>query len=231
MRSTKAFLLVVSAVGVLAIAPPRAQAEPFLDLYVGAARTGETEVTIQEFLTPATASRTVDFDSSVTFGGRIGYWFEGLPWVGVALDVSSFKAEGQNVDIAVFPVSILVMLRWALLATAAIPQGRVQPYVGIGPGVFISDVDVDFRPAVAEEVSDWSLDLGLDVRAGLAWQFHKRVAIFAEYRFTHVGVEIEERGCITLACALSIFGSEVTVRTTEATLDTHHFLLGLSFRF
>jgi len=113
---------------------------------------------------------------------------------------------------------------------------HLQPYVGIGGSIFIvPNFDVDFRPAVAQKMSTNSVEFGLDTRAGLAWQFHRRFALFAEYRFTHVGIEVKEKQCVA-NCVVPVIntgaqGQELTRRTTETTLDTHHLLFGVSFRF
>ncbi len=223
----KGFMSGFSVLSLLAMAPRVASAEVFLDLYGGVANTRNADVTVEEssfFTIPTTltVTRRVDFDSSVTLGGRIGYWFESVPWLGLALDVSSFQAEGDGVDIALFPVSPLLMLRWPLFTSDELPQGRLQPYVGIGPGIFISNFEVDFRPAITRKVSGWVVDVGLDTRAGLALQLHQNFAIFGEFRFTHVSLEVLDPA--------AFFGPSRS-RTAETSLDTNHFLVGVSFRF
>jgi hypothetical protein len=219
--------------------PTVVSGEWFADLYAGASMSQDADVSVEEFaplFTPASAHRTVAFDPSITYGGRLGYWFKWVPWVGIAVDASSFRAEGKGVDIDLIPVSALFMLRWPLLTSAGTPYGRLQPYVGIGGSTFIvPSLDVDFRPAVAQKISTDSAEFGLDTRAGLAWQFHKRFALFAEYRYTHVRIEIDEKGCAAPPCTTSILppgpqGFDNS-RRVEATLDTHHLLVGVSLRF
>jgi len=230
----------VSLFFLLALPPPLASGEWFADLYTGASFSQDADVSVEEFapfFTPARAQRTVAFDPSITYGGRLGYWFKWVPWVGLAADASSFRAEGKGVDIDLIPLSGLFMLRWPLLTSTDIPYGRFQPYVGIGGSIFIvPNFDVDFRPAVAQKVSTDSVEFGLDTRAGLAWQFHRHFALFAEYRFTHVGIEVKEKQCVA-SCVVPLANTtgpqpqEQTRRTTETTLDTHHILVGVSFRF
>jgi hypothetical protein len=188
-------------------------AEGFIDFYVGAAITRDSD---QKVSAPGFSDTSpIDWDTSVTAGGRFGFWFESLEWVGLALDVSFFRPDK---DITVFPVSALAMLRLPLLKDndKGFPHGRLQPYIAAGPGLFISRADGDL--GTFGSVSDTSLDLGVDVRGGLAFLITKNIAAFAEYRFTHVKPE---------------FGFDVAgVKfKTETTLDTHHIVGGVGFRF
>lgn len=219
----------------LALAPAPAFAEWFLDFYGGIAQSRGDDAKLEEqapfFASPETLSVDADFDSSVTLGGRIGYWFPSYHWLGLALDVSHFSAEGDTVDIEAVPITPLLMVRWPLLVGDGFPHGRLQPYAGIGPTLFSYELEID--TATDEKLSELGLNVGLDVRAGLAWQLTTSLALFGEYRFTHVTLEVEEKGCLTFDCAVffPFAGGEDTRRTAEVTLDTHHFLMGLSYRF
>jgi opacity protein-like surface antigen len=206
-RATHLVLAVLMLVFIGAAANP-VWAEWFVDAYVGAAFTRE-EVTARV----AGISATAEGDSSsFTGGGRIGYYFEGIPWLGVAFDASAFKAEE---DVTVVPLSPLVMLRWPLLTSQELPKGQLQPYLGIGPGIFISRATAS---AVGGTVSDTTVDVGLDVRAGLSWQFVKNLALFGEYRFSYVRPDFD--------------GNILGLATKFETKDTtHHILGGVSFRF
>jgi hypothetical protein len=231
--------LAIIIVFVLLTMPTGVSGEWFADLYAGVSASQDADVSVEEFaplFTPASARRGVAFDPSITYGGRVGYWFKWVPWVGFAVDASSFRAEGDGVEIDLIPVSGLLMLRWPLLTSTDAPYGRLQPYVGIGGSTFIiPNLDVDFRPAVTQKMSTDSVEFGLDTRAGLAWQFHKHFALFAEYRYTYVRIEIDEKGCAAPPCTTPIgppgpqgFDNS---RAVEAALDTHHVLVGVSFRF
>jgi len=140
--------------------------------------------------------------------------------------VSYFQADGDNVDITVIPSSLLVMLRWPLLTSDEFPKGRLQPYMGVGPSFFYLESTADFTPTISRKLRDAALDVGLDVRSGLAWQFHKHFALFTEYRFSylHRAADLEADPCMGRTCA----GTAEVVNTT---LSTHHFLSGVSFRF
>ncbi len=229
MTQAKLFVTVFSVISLMAIVPTIASAEWCTDFHFGLARTRDAEVDVEisssslGFVRVHSATEKADFGTSLAFGGRIGYWFENLRWLGLALDLSFFEAEDEAVDITAIPLSLLVMFRWPLLKAEKFPKGRLQPYAGIGPGFFYSYSRVDFGPRLPETVSGYSSDLGVDVRAGIAWQFHKHMAMFGEYRYTRVSIEFEQTDIL--------YGFAGNRETFDTTVKTNHFLIGISFRF
>jgi len=205
----------------LAVMPAFARAELFADLYLGPAITEDTAVKVERFFPTENASEEIGFNTSFTFGGRIGYWFDLFPYLGVSTDLFHFQAEAGKVDFSIIPWSTLLMLRWPLLTNHEFPNGEIQPYLGIGPSLIFYKMSIDYRPTISETISEWSFEDGWDVRAGLFWKFYKNCGIFGEYRYTHYSIDHEER---------SFFTNEV-IQKVETTLDTHHFLMGISFRF
>lgn len=225
MRCAEILLTVPLLLAGLAVDAPRASAEWFADLYVGGAFTESEDITLR---TPVqsgkvkTRFRDADFDSSVTLGGRFGRWFDSFPVLGLALDVSSYDAniESQRMaallpggsvsvrlrerDISVTAISFDLMARLRLLTSTGFPHGRLQPYVSIGPALFIADPD-----RAATDVT-----LGLLAGAGGAWQFTRELAAFGEFRVTHFRPEFE--------------GHNERLTTD---IDTAHALAGVSIRF
>jgi hypothetical protein len=213
MMGRKAVLVMCGVLAWVTVAALPASAEWMLDVYVGANITQKADVDIR----PGSTRREVRYDSSGTYGGRIGYWFEGLPWLGVSMDVSLFKPVD---DVTIIPLSALLMLRWPLLPSEAVPDGQLQPYLAVGPGAFVAHLDgaTHFSPALPSTFTDTSVEPGLDLRAGLAWQFHRRFAVLGEYRFTHVRPHFQDN--------IPVAGT-----TLDTTFNTHHFILGISFRY
>jgi len=211
------------------IFPTLAWAEWFLDFYGGRAmsKDSQAEASISSsglgFVTTRTHSQQVNFDPSFTFGGRAGYWFEKLPYVGLSLDLSYFKAEDKDVDIKVVPLSLLLMLRWPLFKSEKFPKGRIQPYAAIGPGLYYSYARVDFRPNLPEKISGSDSDLSVDMRAGLSWQIQRHWAIFGEYRYTDIKVDFTNTDIL--------FGFAGSQESMNTHLKTNHFLVGISYRF
>lgn len=215
------------------------------------------EVGLPDDLGPATLRvratlRDVKAKDFPAGGMRFGYWFESVPYVGLGLDVFMYdlgtkrqrvKADA-NADLDVefddesfhldagtslpvtipaftFPLTAVVaplelMVRWPLLVNADFPKGRLQPYLTAAPAILFTDTD----PEVV---------LGAKVGTGLAWQFHKHFALFAEYRFTHFSPEVK-RGSFTL---IDQGGIRVKIRKPKIATDlnTHYVLAGISMRF
>jgi opacity protein-like surface antigen len=229
MKQKKFLVVIFSMLCFLAIGPPQSLAEGFIDIYGGWASTRDADVDLSisysslGFVSTESHTEKVDFGSSYTLGVRAGGWFEKFPYVGIAGDLSYFKAENETAEIHVVPISLLLMLRYPLFKSEKFRHGRLQPYVAIGPGFFISVFNADFRPTLPDTFSGTSFDVGLDLRAGLAWQFHKHLALFGEYRYTDFSIDLERTDIL--------FGLAGTKETMKTHLTTNHFLVGVSYRF
>jgi hypothetical protein len=77
----------------------------------------------------------------------------------------------------------MVMARLPLLESSEYPAGRLQPYVGAGPGIFWHRRKFDLQSG--DRVSDDTVDVGADVRAGVAWKFTEHWGMFAKDRFNY----------------------------------------------
>lgn len=194
--------------------PPPAAGGWFADIYLGAAIPQDEDLKVSASGFQATRS-DVDYDNSFTVGGRLGCWLDFYSSFGGALDASFFQPDAKDMDVSVTSVSFLAMLRH--------PGQKFQPYIGVGLGLFVTDIDITVdlsavSPGLTETLSDTSIDPGLDARGGLAIQLNQNVAIFGEYRFTYYNAEFKD----------TIAGVDVTVETDY---KTHHLVAGVSYRF
>ena len=168
-------LAICAALALALTVPNVSRAEGFFDLYGGVPFGQSAQVDHQFFGDPAvfprpapiSATKNLDFSTSWTVGGRAGYWFEALPLLGLAADVSYFERNGSGAEINLVPLSFLVMLRYPLLTSDSFPKGRLQPYVGFGPSLFYSNTSIHFDPPL-QNVNDFSIftGVGFDARAG-----------------------------------------------------------------
>lgn len=225
MKRAKLLFVIVPVFSLMVMASNVAAAEVFFDIYAGVAFPDDKNGDLS-FDPGGTVSDKLEFDNDFTLGLRGGIWFteteQKLDWFGFAADFSYFQTEAKGTvgdgkaDIYVIPMTALVMFRY--------PGEMVQPYVGLGGGLFISNLEQKFDTTVGGQpisgnFSDTAYSGGFDLRAGLAIKFLERFAVFAEGRYIFVNnVEYKE----------VVNGVEVTA---ELDYEVLFALLGISFRF
>ena len=216
----------LALVSLLAACPASsAHAEFFFDFSMGAAFTQPSEVEVRDerFSPDRVVKDDTTFDPEISLGLRFGNWIDPVPWLGFGFDFSYFGADSGPYDWNdVYPLTPFVTFRLMFLEAPHFPYGQIQPYVAVGPGFFFSEASVDLRPQVSERVTDSTLDVGLDARAGIAILFHPNVGFFAEYRFTYFEQRLEDFDDDDF--------DDVDV-SSRTTLMTHHALIGITLRF
>lgn len=228
-RIAAAVLLIA---GLAALPSPEARAEIFGDVYLGAAFTSDSGYDLNGVSVPPALLCVQECSDAISPAGglRVGYWFDRLPWLGVAGDVSSFvSAWGVQSPISTtaFPVSALVLLRLQLRKTEAIPDGRFQPYVAVGPALVTTFATLKtgsnnpvFNPAVGNltTLTDTAFDVGVDARLGARVVASDFISFFLEYRYTRASSSWD----LGLPGAPAVF---------DTSLSTSHFNLGLGLHF
>lgn len=104
--------------------------------------------------------------------------------------------------------------RYGFLRDSEVPFGRLQPYVGIGPGLVVMYDEVDSAKNFA-----------IDVMAGVRYMMLKNVSAFVEYKFSQqFNAEME---------AHSFVAPDNSVVRGTATLDytSHKVVVGVAYHF
>lgn len=240
MIRTWALALALLAFVGLGIRP--AAAEWFADVFAGLSLTHDHDLELDDRGIGRGVYEGVEFDRSLAWGGRAGRYFDSLPFVGLAVDFFRFYpylppqsvhlhgcffpggcGTGQggtgSFDVETTALSVDLMLRLPLLRSPAAPQGRVQPYLAVGPPLFITTITPVRTRSFRNHDGDTDYSFGVKAAAGVAIQVYQSLAVFGEYRFTHVSPEVELRDANL---------NRVTLRTD---LDTHSALVGISARW
>ncbi len=240
MRGARLALSLLVALTWLIVQVPQASAEWFADLYGGAAFSLKHDVdVVSPDVGRKVTERDVKVDTGAAFGGRGGYWFDTLPFLGLGLDVSHLNSHtgkqtvtrqvctpsgcttGRFQDLGgdgnATAIGFDLFLRYPLLVSPELPKGQLQPYLTAGPALFIAhSAPNGFVPSGQ---TDNDTTVGAEAGAGLAWQLHKNFAVFGEYRFTHSSPEFH-------------FNDVNLGRTTTSTTNNRSQLLfGISFRY
>jgi opacity protein-like surface antigen len=199
----KEIVLGITALAVLAALPGRASAGWFLDVYAGYAVFESQAITFG-----SDRLKNVEYESSPVFGGRAGYFFDELGFLGIALDASYFRqdidtqvvtstARGRlslaNTDLSLTAIGLDVIVRVPLYRSPERPLGLLQPYVTVGPTLFFVNADDTSNFGPPNDQSPHRTSGGFKVGTGLAWQFHRALAVFAEYRFLYTTTELQFR--------------------------------------
>jgi opacity protein-like surface antigen len=137
----------------------------------------------------------------------LGYWLDSSRSLGVGVDVSRIQpnvpskglapASGPSggstrlIDTGLHfdAISFDLRLRWPTLARDASAKTQLQPYLSLGPALFVVRPDDVTAVGPLTSQRDLSLSLGVLGGAGLAWQFAENASLFGEYRFTSSGPE------------------------------------------
>uniref|UniRef100_A0A7C3ZD30 Uncharacterized protein n=1 Tax=Desulfobacca acetoxidans TaxID=60893 RepID=A0A7C3ZD30_9BACT len=155
---------------------------------------------------PTTASN-IALGTSPVVGAKFGYYFHKLPNIGLEGDFfySKPSAKSQKVRLsppfppnnaipgsqALFPgqdmnqwtLAIHIMARLGLIKDDEVPFGRLQPYVGLGPGF-----------TVLYGQDDSAKNFGIDGLVGVRFMLRKNLSIFSEFKFNHqFAVELEHQ--------------------------------------
>ncbi|HEU4387858.1 MAG TPA: outer membrane beta-barrel protein [Blastocatellia bacterium] len=129
----------------------------------------------------------LELKSSVAYGGKIGYFFPGVNWLGIETELynTTPHVKQQSVTASGFGVTVplgtapgfnLRVLTWGINAVVRYPGNTFQPYAGVGLGVF-------FAEAKFQGQSESDTAPGLNALAGMRLFATDHLALFAEYKY------------------------------------------------
>jgi opacity protein-like surface antigen len=195
---------------------------------------------------------TTNVRDSAVFGGKIGYWFDFFPFVGAELDISTFSPDitvpsqplgrtGFNIgplqngrpsgnafkfNVSVVDIGVDIMGRYPLLQGPDFPRGRLQPYIGAGPALFVTSIEDTGVNGAANSLGSKSLTFGgFQVLGGVKFFLLKNLSLFAEYKFTHFTADLSgvPGGGTNLNPGFSLSATQH--------IDGSHFYGGLAYHF
>jgi opacity protein-like surface antigen len=246
------------AVGGLALAAPCAlHAEPYVAIMGGIAFTESKKTESRINLNGATfldgTFDEVDFDDSGLIGAKVGYFLDrpvlgghfgaefefyyteptasrqNVTFEGTFMGVpANFPLSAQAAYFEVWTVAINALYRYPVFTGPDYPFGRLQPYVGIGVGAFISTMYTRTSPFDHNRfINDTDVAPGLQVLGGFKAFLTRNVALFAEYRYIDTDeftFNFEKSG--------TIGGFPVTETARDrSSLTQHQMVFGLAIHF
>lgn len=166
-------------------------------------------------LTPRGSISGRDLASSPVWGGKIGYYFPSMSWFGVELEAyyTTPHIEQGPTRVTILPGTVVVggsvasgsvtnvfpgdYFRVITIAPLNLMfrynKARFQPYVGVGPGIFLSRINTT---EVTFAGTQSSTKVGLNVKLGAEYFFTEHITGYGEvrYNYTRFSFDATESG-------------------------------------
>jgi opacity protein-like surface antigen len=174
------------------------------------------------------------FAPAVVGGFKFGYFCNRFPYMGLEFETSVNKSSVRNGVVSInrplqgstqvsvpndnwinWSTALHLVGRYGFFADKEVPFGRLQPYLGIGPGF-----------VVMYEELDSAKNFAIDVMAGLRYMLTKNVSAFVEYKYSHqFDAEMESH--------VFILADNTTIArgTAHFNYDSHKWVVGVAYHF
>ena len=175
-------------------------------------------------LPAGTKVSALNLKTSMLYGVKLGYFLESLPWLGIEGEVFNtnphVKQQPQTVTLPSGTVlsgttsgSLLSVLTLATNLMVRYPGASLQPYLGVGPGLFFAR---NHFSTGAGEASTATTQIGLNALAGVRYLATDHVAFFLEGKYSHARLN---------------FGPSHTMPGSDNTYDAFHAAFGIAYIF
>jgi opacity protein-like surface antigen len=163
------------------------------------------DITSSVFL-PGTTHGEFELSTSLMFGGKVGHYFNSARWIGVEAEVFHTTPHidqqvhtFQNPSVPGVTASATFQGAYLRVLTVApfnlmfrYHKTRLQPYVGVGPGIFFARIKGEgLAPDSPESTSD-NARLGLNAKVGLEYYVTRHLTAFAEWKFNYAHFKFDE---------------------------------------
>lgn len=194
--------------------------------------TGGSLVESGDWKFPFTKTSKVDYDPGVVGGLKLGYFCHKFPYLGCEFEGNFTRNEVKSGSLSLSPPvggqtsgvinskefhimtwSFHLLGRYGFLPDKEVPFGRVQPYVGIGPGWVVIWSDTDSGK-----------NLSLEALAGVRYMLLKNLSTFVEYKYSRQWqVELESQEII--------HANGFQRGTSKFDFSSHKIVVGIAFHF
>lgn len=175
-------------------------------------------------------AKNIVFQPGPQVGVKFGRFFETLPWFGLEVETSFSRNSHRAQNISLTPalpnvknsflyttdwfmawaMQINMLARHGFLKDKEVPFGRLQPYIGLGPGF-----------EVVYGKTDSAKNFAIEAQAGLRYMCTENVGIFVEYKFSYqFRVEYEQ-----------VLIAPQRPATMTFDLPHHRFVVGVTYHF
>ena len=149
-----------------------------------------------------------ELTTSIMYGGKVGHYFDFARWVGIEAEAFYTTPHIDQQDYA-FTIrnpstpglaanGILQGAHFRVLTVAPFNlmfryhKTRLQPYVGVGPGIFFARIKGEGLAPDSPETTSDNARIGLNAKVGLQYYATKHLTVFAEWKFNYVHFNFDE---------------------------------------
>ena len=180
----------------------------------------------------------VKYQRGVVGGLKFGYFCSYFPYLGIEAETNftrndiryqlttlslprakhpSIPGAVPEEDLYIWTLALKLVARYGFFPDQEVPFGRLQPYVGIGPGVVVIYGDTDSAK-----------NFSLEVQAGIRYMALKKVSLFVEYKYSRQwDVELESQTLHGFSG-----GRLLTFRgLSKFDFDAHKVVFGVAYHF
>jgi opacity protein-like surface antigen len=181
-------------------------------------------------------AKNIVYQPGILGGIKFGRYFDNYPWFGVEVETnfSRNNIRGNHGRISppvpggptnalggadwfmIWDMQCNLLARCGFLKDKEIPFGRLQPYVGIGPGF-----------EVIYGKYDSAKNFALETQAGVRYMCTKNIGIFIEYKFSYQFDVEYQNFLIAKQSTLTPPGGG----TMTFDVPHHRFVVGVSYHF
>lgn len=192
------------------VATPKAHSEAYIAGQFGVALpsiSGGLTNAEFNFTTPNVDISDVSLKTSFLYGGKVGYYFSQVRWFGVETEVYNttphvkqqellatvpagtfipgFGTTQQPGTLSVgIPGNYLRVLMWAPVNFMfRYPNGRLQPYIGFGPGIFFAHAGATGSGVTVDQTN---IRVGANAKIGAELYLTRHIAVFGEWKYNWV---------------------------------------------
>jgi opacity protein-like surface antigen len=176
-------------------------------------------------------AKNIVYQPGILGGVKFGRYFDAYPWLGLEVETNFSRnnlkgnqgritpsvpgapknALGGSDWFMIWDTQVNLLARYGFYKDKEVNFGRLQPYVGIGPGV-----------EIIYGKYDSAKNLAIEALAGIRYMFTQNVGIFSEYKFSYQ-FDVEYQNVL--------IGKNRPEGTMQFDVPHHRFTLGVSYHF
>jgi len=182
----------------------------------------------------------ISYKPGVIGGLKFGRYFDRAPWFGLEVETrfsrNNFSGNQGTITppqpfqpspllkgsdwFMIWAIQVNLLARYGFLKDKEVTFGRLQPYIGIGPGW-----EIDYGRL------DSTKNFAIETLAGIKYMLNKNFGVFFEYKFTYqFAIEYQD---VPVYNTLPNYPANALPQTYTFTFDQPHhmFVLGVSYHF